>query len=248
MLAALLLAILCFICFFFSSASYMTENVPYYDSRCYYKYIYNVVSAADTILPPFIILICSYTVQYDKENYFCDVQISTRLKKRTDYFSRLAAYFVFFFLITVLSVTLFALATLLSPQLKMPLDITDILRRVARNVLLITVPSIITYISVSVGFTLITNKTSVGILLSMLYLISPQFLFRSDFENLFWIPHKIEYYLYYFHSPFMSDFINDIYFKTSLKEAALCYLLIFGIDLLLLTAGYVSLLRQERKA
>lgn len=249
MLAALLLAILFNLYYFFSSASFMTKDVDYYHSQCYYKYIYNVVSAlVNTFLPPFIILICCYTVQYDKKNYFRDVQISTQLKRRTYYLSHLTAYFTFFFLIALLSIFLSVFATLLSPQLKMHVETADILRRVARNVLLIGVPSIITYISVSVGFTLMTNKTAVGILLSVLYLIFPQFLYLTDIENLFWVPHKIEYYFYYFNSPFMSDFINDSHFKTSLKEASLCYLLILCIDLLLLMAGYFSLLKREGKS
>lgn len=248
LLAAVFLVILFNTGEYFRTASFLSSPADPFTTRRYYKYIFNVVYAIGNILSLFIIPICSFTVSYDEKNAFRDVQRSTLLKTRTYYLSALFVYFVFFFFLTIGSVCLLLGATFLSPRLQMPVALPDLLFRVARNVLLIAAPSILTYISVSVGITLITNKPAVGVAGGLLYWMLPQFLGLSVLENLFWLPNKIDFYLYYYDSPFMTDFITVPQFRTSFREAFLCYLLIFAIDFLLLAAGYVAIKKREGKS
>lgn len=234
---------------YFRTAPFLSSPADPYTTRNYFKYIYNVVYAIGNVLALFIIPICSFTVSYDEKNAFRDVQRSTLLKTRTYYLSALFTYFVFFFLITICSVSLLLCATFLSPHLQMPVVMSDLLFRVARNVLLIAAPSILTYISVSVGLTLLTDKPAAGVAGGLLYWMVPQFLGLSVWENLFWFPNKIDYYLYYYDSPFIGDFTdNASRFRTSSREAFLCYLLIFAIDFFLLAAGYAALKKREGKS
>lgn len=249
-MAALLGFVTFYLYNYYSSGSFLTKSTNYYNTLSYYKYIYNVVGVViNSILPFIIILTCSYEIQYDKNNSFSDIQKASDIKTHTYYLSKLVAYFTMFFILSGIAVALSILMTLISPECKMQINIIDMLSRTARNMFVIAIPGIITYISIAVALTLISNKVTVGIIGSIFYFFLAAFctgsLYNIVGQFLFWMPNKLLNYLYYYNSPFMADFISCNVGKTSFNEALLSISLVITIDIVLLIAGYLCFKKRE---
>jgi hypothetical protein len=240
------------VCSFYFGTFLSNNTNSYYSKLGYYKYIFGVVSAFAGYISFVIILICSFDISYNTFDSFMDIQKTTKINIATYYLSKLTAYFTVFYVSTIVTVILEVTTSLLSPNCKMTINMSDFISRILLNMIVIAIPCILTYIGISVFFTIATKKRTVGMICGLLYLFSPNivgYYGKSNtnfiFDFIHWMPSKLFNYMYNFNCVYTNAFINNEMFKTSFNEAVLSLIICLVISAVLLISGYMILLKRE---
>lgn len=219
------------------------------DYRTMLKLIYNRTAfPIILVLPIFAAVVSSVGILQDKKNHFYDIEKTTAMKTYTYYIGKIVAFATICMLFLFLYITCSTTYSAFFGQAKQNLvsmGLAELLIRMFQTTLIMSIPSLLIYISIPIAMSLLTNSAICGIASSIVYCLMGMAFSEliGDGKNIFGnyiypISEKIHQYMYYFNSEYASELGGK------LSDVVLSYALTISMSILFFGVGYIALRRR----